>query len=161
MAVLIVALTDLSSTNLTNTANLQGQRSLEYSADGAVDAAVQILRYASGNGAPGQSPITGSPCPTLTVSGSLAYSSPTLYVFCGGETPGASAPPAARLVLFCASLTNSPCLTVSGTKPYSAVTNSGAVLEAEVLFNNLKDATHGETGIAATVTRWVQRVATG
>lgn len=44
IALIILALIDLTGTNLIDTGNLQNQRSLEYSADSAVDGAIQLVR---------------------------------------------------------------------------------------------------------------------
>ena len=45
IGLLLLAIVSLTGTNLADTANLQNERALEYTADGAVDAAVQAARY--------------------------------------------------------------------------------------------------------------------
>jgi hypothetical protein len=45
IALTLLGLLTLSGNDLTNTSNLQTERSLEYAADGATDAAVQAVRY--------------------------------------------------------------------------------------------------------------------
>jgi hypothetical protein len=45
ISLILLAIVTLSGTNILNTANLQNERSLEYSADGEVEAAIQAVRY--------------------------------------------------------------------------------------------------------------------
>ena len=45
ISLMLVALVSLAGNDLLNTSNLKSLRSLEYAADGAVDAAVQAVRY--------------------------------------------------------------------------------------------------------------------
>lgn len=50
MSLVIIAIVNLSGTNLINTANLETDRALTYAADGTIDTAIQVARY--------QSPVT-------------------------------------------------------------------------------------------------------
>src|ERR1700691_1318425 len=54
-SVVMLAIVTLSGTNILNTTNLQNERSLEYSAEGAVQTAVQAVRYLD------PSPMTSDP----------------------------------------------------------------------------------------------------
>ena len=45
ISLIMIAIVTLSGTDILNTSNLQNERSLEYSAEGAVQAAIQAVRY--------------------------------------------------------------------------------------------------------------------
>jgi hypothetical protein len=70
-ALVVVALTNLTGTNLLNTSALQAQRNAQTTADAATDAAVQAVRY---NGT----------CESFPPSGSLAMNGYNVIVTCAG-----------------------------------------------------------------------------
>lgn len=72
-SLLALALTTLSSTNLTNTANFVNLRTVNYAADGAMDGAIQQVRY-HGN------------CENFPKSGDLQLSGAHVFVSCS-NTP--------------------------------------------------------------------------
>lgn len=67
-SLLVVSLTNLSGTNLLNTSALQQQRNVEYAADGAMDGAIQTVRYH----AESASDAAAGTCQSFPKSGRLA-----------------------------------------------------------------------------------------
>ena len=125
-ALVVGGLTGLAGTNLKDTANLQGERSLEYAADGALDGAIQALRYQP-LGASGQAYNTSPVCPTFpSGSSSLAANGVTILVTCQGTVPPG---PFQRQVIFTA------CLASIGQAACAG--GSGTVASAQVLYYDL------------------------
>jgi len=107
VALMLVALLNLSSNDLLNTSNLLSEQSLEYSASGATNAAIQNVRYNPTTfTGPGQNCLPGQSSITLT------YTLP-IYVDCVSVTnPAPPAqqiffPPITREVTFYACVTGS------------------------------------------------------
>ena len=73
ISLILLAIVTLSGTNIVNTTNLQNERTLEYSAEGGVQAALQAIRYAT----PGQTSTFcgGSPAlaPPAPIDGAVVY----------------------------------------------------------------------------------------
>jgi hypothetical protein len=94
VAFVLLAIVSLTGTNLADTANLQNGRALEYTADGAVDAAIQGVRYcpvSNGTFSCAQAPVT--PCSATsglsvsTASGPVNGVNPSPVVYCEVATP--------------------------------------------------------------------------
>ena len=145
VGVVVAALVTLAGTNLVNTTNLQNQRSLEFSADAAVDGAIQTLR--------GQSPTSSVTCPT-PLGAPVSVNGVALAVECTMAIPPGSY---GRIVEFdaCAQgLSFSQC-------------QSAAVVRANVTYDDLSSSscigignpsgcTYGSTwGTGLTVWSWV------
>jgi Tfp pilus assembly protein PilX len=146
MGLLTGVLVTLASTNLMATTNLQAQRVGQYAADGALDVAVQTVRYMS-------------PGATLTNCGSkavVAVAIPTsgsnqdVTVYCGTAALGG-----ARQVTFWA------CPTSASTSASSLSCQTAATSQAQILYNDVKPACVGNIvaacaapGISLIVEQW-------
>ena len=136
IALILVAIITLTGTNLVNTANLENERAVEYSADGAVDAAVQVVRY--------QSPVTA--CSPTTGFSTGSVNGDNLLVYCEVANPNAQ-----RQVTFTACPSSDQSL---ATCPIS-----DQILVAQVVYTD-PGCTSGSgsgctAGQTATVVSWV------
>jgi len=129
-----VALASLTSTNLTATSDLQAKRGVEYAADGAVDAAIQIVRYSGANFALG----TWAPCAPSTQP--LTMDGSTIWVECTMGT--ATAPTGGRTVEFQA----------CGVDPVPTCTASD--LTAQVTFDDNAVGGGPQVGTSVTIVSW-------
>jgi hypothetical protein len=151
ISLMLVALVSLAGNDLIATSHLKSLRSLEYASDGAVDAAVQAVRYqpdpAGVYAAPSHCTPGGSTSLTIGPSGDPTNTdTATVQVWCSGALNATG-----RVVTFAAcpspgALTYNTCL-------------SNAVLLAQVTFDDfaLNGATAQGTGI--TVNSWVVQTA--
>src|ERR1700674_932832 len=80
ISLVLMAIVTLSGTNLIDTAQLQNARSVEYAADGAVDAAIQAVRYQP-------SPITACSTGSGFSFPATINSTPNIVVFCQEAAP--------------------------------------------------------------------------
>ena len=77
-ALVLLAVVNLSGSDLRNTSNLLNQQSLEYRSSGAMQVAIQTVRYTS-------SPFTtAGSCFSSTSGVQIGTSSPAVYVDCAG-----------------------------------------------------------------------------
>jgi len=76
----VIPLAGLATTNLQATAPFITERQLEYAADGAMDLAIETVRYSAMDG------YAGGPCGPITTT----VNGQTVTVDCTSETPGAS-----------------------------------------------------------------------
>ncbi len=151
----LLALLNLSTTNLVSSSNLQSQASLEYSADGVTDSAVQWVRYgsvlpghscqegtpfclylfdytASGSGlpdtTPGGSPTTPAACLPQGVTFMTLGGGPRIAVYCLNDGEASSTTSALRGVFFYACSASQCVITANGS--YFLCTSSGCLPEA-------------------------------
>jgi Tfp pilus assembly protein PilV len=130
VSVIMLAIVNLSGTNILNTTNLQNERTLEYSAEGGVQAALQAVRYVT----PSQS------------SGPSSYCSSSHTFFNGPQTLGMT-----PVVVACqvASLLYARAFTFEACRPATAASsctnnaNNADILRTTVL---LSDVSAGCTG---------------
>jgi hypothetical protein len=120
IGLLLYSIVGLAGTNLLNTANLQNERALEYAADGAVDGAIQTIRYDTPM-------VTNSTC------------SPTAPAFAPGTINGVG-----NVVVFCQSANPSYDRQVtfvacaSGTASFLSCASLGtSLLQAQVLYSDV------------------------
>ncbi len=130
-----VALASLTSTNLQATSGLQQKRGTEFAADAGVDAAIQLVRYASATYTAG----TWAPCAPGTKP--LSMDGTTVYVEC---TLGNATPPAGgRSVEFLACGANQrPC------------TTAATDLTAQVTFDDNADTGGPQQGTSVMIVSW-------
>lgn len=132
-AIIVLSLLNLNSNDIVSSGTLRNERSVEYAADGATDAAIQGVRYAYLG-------INASPAPCLydpstqALFNNMTLNGTTIAVECSGE---ASTPSTGyRTIQFyaCASATNScPDANLS--------TGTGVLLEATVVFDDVSSST--------------------
>jgi hypothetical protein len=146
VALVLLAVVTLGGTSLIETANLQNTRSIQYAADGAVDAAIQVVRY--------QNPVVACSPNTSFSAGTINPGISNVIVFCQ-----VAAPSYERQVSFAA------CTTKSST---FAGCQSKAIVQAEVLYGDVKSGCpsgglSGCTAIGqtATVLGWTVDLANG
>ncbi len=161
IGLVLLAIISLTGTNLADTANLQNGRALEYSADGAVDAALQAVRYCP------VSPSGTFACPglpTTPCSTSTAFSISTS----AGPVNGSNA----NVVVYCAvaplryerQVTFTACPATETLATCQMVHSAGisdAYLVAQVLYTDLATGCSGGSsgcpsviGQSATVLSW-------
>jgi hypothetical protein len=119
MSLVIVAILDLSASNILASTQLQNGRALEYSADGAADAVIQAIRYLSPSATSnycGKSPAYQPPAPIDAVT-----------MYCKAATPQYQ-----RIITVVA------C--PSGLGTCNATSTSGAALVAAVIFSDIKSS---------------------
>jgi Tfp pilus assembly protein PilX len=135
VALTLVALLNLTGSDLLNSSNLRSERILEYAADSATTAAVQQVRF-SGN------PYTtsGSCMPTGMVIQDSQVPARTLVVDCSGQPPAVS--PASRIVQFFA-CTSSTC------------DSSNAIVKANVTFNDYASNGNLAFGSGMIINSWL------
>lgn len=75
---IVLGLLNLNGNDLLNTGSLRSQRGLEYAVDGAVDAAMQSIRY-NGEGTTGS-----QSAPTACLSSAMSINTYDIAVECGG-----------------------------------------------------------------------------
>lgn len=143
VSLMIVGLVELASNDLLTTSHLKSLRSLEYAGDGAVESAVQAVRYNPFAGFTGL--CTPGTAPNRSVTIGPPNNASTLQVYCQGS-PNATG----RVVNFAA------C--PLGSSDYGGCANK-AVLLAQVTFDDyaINGATAPGTGI--TVNSWVVQTA--
>lgn len=124
IAFLLLAVVNLSGSNLLNTANLQTERSLEYAADGAVDAAIQTTRYSALFATTSSTDCLPNGVPAITFSTSNPGETQYITVDCSGIQNGQG-----RVVNLYA------CVAPSATSPGSC-SASNSVLTAQVDFSD-------------------------
>jgi hypothetical protein len=134
-----VALASLTSTNLMATSSLQAKRGVEFEADGAVDAAIQMVRYN------GLSFSSGGWSKCAPGTGALSIDNATVYVECIASPPSADivAPPGGRAVEFQA------C-----SAPDVGCPTQDTDLTAQVIFNDISDAGSQQVGTSVTIVSW-------
>jgi hypothetical protein len=137
-----VALASLTTTNLMATSTLQAKRGVEFESDGAVDAAIQMVRY-SGNAFP----VSNGWQKCATGTGPLSIDNATVYVECiQSPTTGPDAvtpPPGGRAVEFLAcSQASAPCLP------------GDVALTAQVTFDDDSDTGSRQVGTSVTIVSW-------
>jgi hypothetical protein len=136
-----VALASLTSTNLIATSSLQAKRGVEFEADGAVDAAIQMVRYN------GLSFSSGGWSKCAPGTGALSIDNATVYVECIASPPssGIVAPPGGRAVEF-----------VACNEAIAPCQGSGASIDltAQVVFNDISDTGSPAVGTSVTIVTW-------
>jgi hypothetical protein len=144
VGLLIGVLVNLVETNLLATSSLSQQRALEEAADGALEMAIQTVRYTPVGCA---SPVVHLSSDDLKTE--FGYSGGTeLYVGCSdGVLPGE------RQVMFCAG--------PSATAPCSSAPSAGEYARAQVLYGDVAAPTPGcavscppEPGASLTIESW-------
>lgn len=146
VSISILALLSLGGNSLLNTANLQSQRSIEYSADGAADAAVQAVRYSF------DAYTTSGDCLPSGIT-AMTISGVSTTVDCSGSTSAYSAQ--TRVVNFYA------C-------QHATCTSGNATVEAQVTFDDYSAtgayacSTSSTTtcGTGVTIDNWTVETAT-
>jgi hypothetical protein len=83
IAIVLTSLLTFTGNDLTNTSNLRSQRSLEYAADGATDAALQAVRYSESAYRGGPQPCMPDDAPFMSINGD------EITVDCGNGTRSA------------------------------------------------------------------------
>lgn len=159
VSVIMLAIVNLSGTNILNTANLQNERTLEYSAEGGVQAALQSARYMTSSGT---TTYCNSPHPFF--SGMPALTPVVVYCQVGS-------------LVYARALTFEACL--SGTAATACMNNlnDADILKATVLFDDVSascsepvgtgcydpvGAVAGSTsGASVTVESWIVERANG
>lgn len=165
-AVVVLALLNLNSNDILGTGTLRNQRSIEYAADGATDAAIQGVRY-------GYLGVNAAPAPcmydpvTQALFSNMTLDGVTVTVECSGQ---AAAPSSGyRTVNFytCESATN-------GCPDANLSTGQGVLLEATVVFDDVASASASPPdyfncnsnpsdqttcGTSYTITNWVVETA--
>ncbi len=154
IAWILVAIVSLTGTNLADTANLQNERAVEYTADATVDAAVQAVRY--------------EPTPAASSS----------WPNCWTDTPFSVADPngsvnGENIVVFCAlgatqyqrQVTFTACPS-SDSSVNACMSNHDEILVAQVLYSDLSSScSSGGSGCpavigqSATVLSWQVKLA--
>jgi hypothetical protein len=138
-----VALASLTSSNLMASTSLQAKRGVEFEADGAVDAAIQMVRYN------GMSFSSGGWQKCAPGTGALSIDNATVYVECNESPttgPGAiTPPPGGRAVEFIAC--NEPSLGCQAT-------GASIDLTAQVTFNDISDTGSPQVGTSVTIVSW-------
>jgi len=91
-AIVVVALVNLTGTNLINTANLQNERSVEYASDAVVDGTIQVVRPESNSATLGSTTSTCSSTSATVTTPSFNPASPintySLEAFCFASQVG-------------------------------------------------------------------------
>jgi Tfp pilus assembly protein PilX len=144
-SLVLIALLDMTSTNLINTANLQNERGLEYAAEGAVNGAIQVVRSLNANQTTAM--CTGS---TAAFAPGTPLNSSNVVAFCGDV----SAPNYQRTVVFDA------CPPASSF----AACQSTSLLEAQVTFVDISCPTPSSCpspGFNTAIDYWVVKRANG
>lgn len=77
----VISLTNLTGVNLTSTFSLQGERAVEYAADGGVDGAIQALRYNQPAPVQASGVYQASGCPQYNPSTSLNEDGASYYTY--------------------------------------------------------------------------------
>jgi type II secretory pathway pseudopilin PulG len=146
ISLVLMAIVTLSGTNLIDTAQLQNARSLEYAADGGVDAAIQAVRYQP-SPITACSPTTGFPLPA-TINGVT-----NIVVFCEEAAP-----------LFERQVTFTAC--PSSTLDLTDCQNQkSSIVQAVVLYSDVKNGCLSGgpgcilVGQSATVLSWTVELA--
>ena len=85
----VISLTNLTGVNLTTTFSLQGERAVEYTADGGVDGAIQALRYTQPNPVQTGNIYQAGACPSYKPTTSLNEDAAQYYAYvsCTFMTP--------------------------------------------------------------------------
>jgi hypothetical protein len=96
IAFILVPLVTLSGNGLQNTSNLLQEQSLEYRSNGAVEVAIQTVRYTDTNYTGGSCFSSGSP--TVQIGQFDPKNNPPVYVNCKSVTPPANDTGASREV---------------------------------------------------------------
>jgi len=144
ISLILISIVTLSGTNLIDTAQLQNTRSVQYAADGAVDAAIQAVRY--------QSPVTACSTNSSFSAGSINGVT-NVVVFCQ-----VAAPLNQRQVMFAA------CASSSSISSFATCKNN-AIVVAQVLYDDVQDGCSGggplctRIGQSATVLSWTVELA--
>lgn len=144
ISLILITLASAAASDLRNSTNLAEQRSLEYSADGAMTIATQSVRYS------GQS-YGSMPSPCLP-GGSIALNNETIYVDCTYQSPPNTGQ-VSRAINFYA------CVT-------SNCSSTDAIVEAQIYYNDYPPGNGttsictpgGETatcGTAMTINSWI------
>ncbi len=134
IAFMLVALVDLTGNDLLNTLNLRNQRSVEYAADGSVDAAIEMVRFQPAEGGLHQS------CPVTSFTGPNSLNGIAIWVYCAPLQP---TQPGTRLVQFTACPTSASC--TSGT----------GLLQAVVTYDDFNPNNNYELGYSSSIDHWV------
>lgn len=123
ISVSLAALLTLGGNDLLNTTNLRVERSLEYAAGSATDAAIQSVRYSYYAYSGGSGDVPPGLCLPNSAT-SIAINGDAMTVYCSGiENPNSAS---SRVVTFFA---------CEGT-PASGCTSNNAVLQADVIFDD-------------------------
>jgi hypothetical protein len=138
IAVIVGALVTLGETNLQDTSHLQNERATEYSADAAVEGAIQSIRH--------QSP--PATCPTFNRSGAFTTNGSPFLVEC--QYAGT---PAIVQFVACPWLPG-----YSSSDPGFVACQNSATLRAEVLYGEAGSSS-SSYGSNVRVTSWVVKVA--
>jgi hypothetical protein len=133
IAFMLVALLDLTGNDLLNSLNLHNQRSVEYAADGSVDAAIEVVRYQAGAGG------LGGSCPVTSFTGANNLNGVDITVTCSALTPTQSA---TRLVQFTA------C-------PGIASSCGSGLLQAVVTYTDFDTSNAPSVGYSASINSWL------
>jgi hypothetical protein len=151
MALSILGLLTFGGTGLKNSANLQGQRDLEYAADGAATAAIQSVRYSYQ-----YYPVDdGGPTLPCLPDGatSMTIDSDTMAVGCTGTLPQPVPQQSTRVVTFYACLQAiAPC---SPDNAIVAATVGFQDVSAAGVYDCSDAADTGTCGTGMIVTSWV------
>jgi hypothetical protein len=131
VSVIMLAIVNLSGTNILNTANLQNERTLEYSAEGAVQTAIQAVRY-----------LTPAATATTPCSTSSGYQPPAplngaegAVVYCQVGT-----------LVYARALTFEACPTGTSANACTNNVNGADVLKATILFDDVSTTCSGPVG---------------
>jgi hypothetical protein len=133
IAFMLVALVDLTGNDLLNSVNLHNQRSVEYAADGSVDAAIEIVRYNAGEGG------LGEPCPLSSFTGPNNLNGVDVSVNC---VPLQPTQPGTRMVQFNA------C-------PGSVSSCGSGLLQAVVTYTDFDTSNAPSVGYSASINSWL------
>ncbi|HLX87123.1 MAG TPA: hypothetical protein VKR22_01475, partial [Acidimicrobiales bacterium] len=130
----LVPLVSLARTNLVTTSDLQSQRSNEYSADGAMEGAIETLRHE----APGS--LTNPTCPNFPSGAgtSVAVDGDPIVVECTMAIPQVPQPYYGRIVEFDA------CGIADATSFSSC--QAAVLIRADVIFNDVSSAAGCSSG---------------
>lgn len=122
VSVIMLAIVNLSGTNILNTANLQNERTLEYSAEGAVQTTIQAVRY-----------LTPAATATTPCSTSSGYQPPGPL----NATDGAVVYCQVGTLVYARALTFEACPTGTSANACTNNVNGADVLKATILFDDV------------------------
>jgi Tfp pilus assembly protein PilV len=158
VSVIMLAIVNLSGTNILNTTNLQNERTLEYSAEGGVQASIQAVRYLTPTATTTYCSHTPAYQPPAPINGAVVY--------CQVGTP-----------VYARSLTFEACLPTTTVTACVNNLNSADILRASVFFNDISAGCSGPigtgcynpigpvagstSGTSVTVERWIVERANG
>ncbi|HLX88926.1 MAG TPA: hypothetical protein VKR22_10795 [Acidimicrobiales bacterium] len=141
IAVLLIAIVNLSGTNLTDTAQLQNERALEYSADAVVDTAIQADRYV-------KTPVLCTDTQSLSVGQIQSGGVASVVAYCDVVSPPSSPFHQATIVACLASIS-------------SFANCTSPILTADVEYTDQKPDGTSQVGYSLNVISWNVNVANG